>query len=147
MTKDEEIIRLKIRVAALEKHNQLLKEELSFLKTFPTLAQGLKGEVLVAKLTGGTVTGYAVRHDVEVKTGDRLEVKYSHVNVQNATKTGRWNWYNLLGRLDKGKEYDYLVLVGDKDPRYDPQYPIDLPYVFFLVPRSDVGNIKSPSKA
>lgn len=115
MTKDEEIVRLMIRVAALEKDNQLLREELSFLKTFPTLAQGLKGEALVAQLTRGTVTGYAVRHDVEVDSGDRLEVKYSHVNVQSATKTRRWNWYNLLGRQDKGKEYDYLVLVGESE--------------------------------
>lgn len=34
------------------------------------------------------------------------------------------------------------MLVGDKDPRYDDQYPAKLGFVFFLVPRAEVDFIK-----
>jgi hypothetical protein len=77
-----------------------------------------------------------------VKCGDRLEVKYSHLNVPNRSRTKRWNWHSVLGRSDN-KKYEYLVLVGEKDLRYENQYPGDLPFVFFLVPRSDVDDIKT----
>jgi hypothetical protein len=50
----------------------------------------------------------------------------------------------LLG-LNETKEYDFLVLVGEKDRTYDAQYPADLDYVIFLVPRGDVDSIKSKS--
>lgn len=33
--------------------------------------------------------------------------------------------------------------MGEKDQRYEAQYPPDLPYVCFLVPRLDVDTIKS----
>jgi len=138
MTKDQEILRLKERVLAPEK-------ELEFLKTFPALARGRAGEILVAQLTGGVRTGYADPCDVIVKNGHRLEVKYSHLNSPGHSKTRRWNWFNLLGRSDT-KQYEWLVLAGEKDPRYEVQYPSDLPYVFFLVPRRDVDNIKSSGK-
>jgi hypothetical protein len=39
------------------------------------------------------------------------------------------------------KKYEYLVLVGEKDLRYEDQYPANPAFLFFLVPRSDVDNI------
>ena len=77
-----------------------------------------------------------------VPTGARLEVKYSHLNGPNKSKTKRWNWHSVLGSANN-KQYEYLVLVGEKDARYDDQYPGDLPDVFFLVPRSEVDHIKT----
>jgi hypothetical protein len=134
--------RLIERIRLLESENAQLKKEVEFFRRTPTLAQGLKGESLIANLTGGVRTGYKDPHDVTVKSGDRLEVKYSHVNVPSSSKTKRWNWHSVLGSA-QNKKYDYLVLIGEKDPRYEDQYPANLACVFFLVPRSDVDNIKT----
>ena len=130
------------RICLLEREKAQLRREVEFFRRTPTLAQGLKGETLIANLTGGVRTGYKDPHDVTVKNGDRLEVKYSHVNVPNSSKTKRWNWHSVLGSAHN-KEYEYLVLVGEKDPRYRDQYPDGLAFVFFLVPRSDVDHIKT----
>ena len=128
--------------ARLRNENAQLKKELEFLRRTPTLAQGLKGETLIAKLTDGVRTGYKDPHDITVKNGDRLEVKFSHMNVPNKSKTRRWNWNSVLGSAHN-KKYEYLVLVGEKDLRYEGQYPASLAFVFFLVPRSDVDNIRT----
>jgi hypothetical protein len=130
------------RIRLLERENAQLKKELEFFRRTPTLAQGLKGETLIANLTDGVRTGYKDPHDITVKSGDRIEVKFSHVNAPNNSKTKRWNWHSVLGSA-QNKRYDYLVLVGEKDPRYEDQYPPNLAFVFFLVPRSDVDNIKT----
>ncbi len=130
------------RISLLERENALLRKERDFFRSTPTLAQGLKGETLVATLTGGVLTGYKDPHDVTVTTGARLEVKYSHMNSPNPSATRRWNWHSVLG-MSNNKKYEYLVLVGEKDPRYYDQYPAELSCVFFLVPRSEVDNIKT----
>jgi len=140
--KSHERIKLSERIRLLERENALLRKERDFFRQTPTLAQGLKGETLIAKLTGGVLTGYKDPHDVTVTSGARLEVKYSHINAPNKSKTRRWNWHSVLG-MSNNKKYDYLVLVGEKDPRYDDQYPAELDCVFFLVPRSDVDHIKT----
>ena len=43
-----------------------------------------------------------------------------------------------MGWQDKGKDYDYLVLIGTKDPRFPFQYLDTTPYVCFWIPRNDV---------
>lgn len=141
-TQEDEIVKLRERIRLLERENALLKKERDFFRRTPTLAQGLRGETLIVKLTGGVPTGYKDPHDVTLKGGTRLEVKYSHVNAPNRSKTRRWNWHSVLGSANN-KVYDYLVLVGEKDPRYDDQYPAGLASVIFLVPRSDVDQIKT----
>ena len=77
-----------------------------------------------------------------MQNGTRLEVKQSKVNTLSGSKTKRWTWSNLLG-LNDTNAFDFLVLLGEKDKRYEKQYPPDLDYVCFLVPRSDVNNIKN----
>ena len=85
------------RIRLVERENAQLKKEVEFFRRTLTLAQGLKGETLIANLTGGVRTGYKDPHDVTIKSGDRLEVKYSHVNVPGRSKTKRWNWHSVLG--------------------------------------------------
>jgi hypothetical protein len=135
MTEDDEIVTLKKRILELEEKNEALKKKLNF-------ARGVPAEIFIAELTNGVRTGYKDRHDVTTKRGRRLEVKMSHLNSPGPSKTRRWNWDRLLG-LNETKEYDFLVLIGEKDPRYAVQYPSDLPYVCFLVPRDEVDTIKS----
>ncbi|MGA2594709.1 MAG: hypothetical protein ABSH32_32830 [Bryobacteraceae bacterium] len=143
MTKDDEIQRFKKRILELEGENDELKRENEALKKTINFARGAPAEELIAKLTDGERTGYKDRHDVTTKSGHRLEVKLSHLNNPSSSRTRRWNWEGLLGR-NETKEYDFLVLVGQKDRRYGAQYPdFDLDYVIFLVPRGDVDSIKS----
>jgi hypothetical protein len=125
----------------LTNENAQLRSQLEFLTTHPTIAQGLQGERLVAQITGGVLTGYGDSHDVVVKNGERLEVKKARVRVE-AHGHKRWIWHSPLGRRNT-KDYDWLVLMGDKDPDHTDQYPPELPFVFFLVPRGNVDQIKS----
>ncbi len=120
-----------------------LKQEVSFLRTHFTLAQGMKGETLTARLTGGALAAnYAESFDLRVGQDVTVEVKFSKLNTPNLGQpTRRWNWSKPLGWKDKGKDFDFLVLVGDKDPRFPDQYVDDSPYVFFLVPRGHVQEI------
>lgn len=132
MREQEETLKLKGRIRELEEENEELKKKLD-------RARGVPAEVLVAQMTGGKRTeGYKDSHDVTTKKGNRIEVKLSKVHAQKSTSTKRWTWDRVLGP----KEYDFLVLAGEKDPRC-AGYPPDLEYVFFLVRRSEVNDINS----
>jgi hypothetical protein len=142
MTKDDEIKSFKERILELEQKNYELTQENEALRKRINFARGVPAEELIAKLTDGVrTTGYKDLYDVTTKSGHRLEVKLSHLNRPNPSSTQRWNWDRILG-LNEAKQYDFLVLAGEKDPRYDAQYP-DLDYVIFLVPRGQVDSIKS----
>jgi hypothetical protein len=52
----------------------------------------------------------------------------------------------VLGSNDRGGGYDFLVLTGEKDPRFVSKYADDLEFVFFLVPRNAVDVIKSKGR-
>jgi hypothetical protein len=129
---EEEILNLKGRIRELEQENEELKKKRD-------RARGVPAEDLVARMTGGKRTeGYKDKYDVLTEKGNRIEVKLSKVH-QLSNKIRRWNWDRLLGP----KEYDYLVLAGEKDARCSDAYPSDLEYVFFLVPRTEVDDINS----
>jgi hypothetical protein len=134
MTKDDEIMRLKERICKLEEDNKALKKKLDS-------ARGVPAEDFIAELTHGQRSRYKDGHDITTEGGHRLEVKSSSLHSPSSSKTLRWTWDNLLG-LHQTKQYDFLVLVGEKDPRYEEQYP-ELPYVCFLVPKRDVDTINS----
>src|SRR5262249_1522070 len=111
----EEIRALNERVAELESENTELKKRIES-------SRGVQAEMLVAELTGGARTRYKDRHDVTTRHGRRLEVKYSHLNIPaNVPHIKRWNWDRLFGDNDV-KTYDFLVLIGEKDPRHEAQY-------------------------
>lgn len=124
---------LKRRIAALE-------EQISFLKDHPTLAEGMRGERLVAKSINGTLTNYGAAHDIELPSGILIEVKSSRLNmpVRNSS-TLRWAWSKVLGT--KGlKRFHFLLLIGEADPNHRRYYKDpDCPFVFFLVPYDEVS--------
>lgn len=143
-----DVVALKQRIAELELENARLKGELDFLKVHPTIAQGIKGETLIAQLVGGSVTSYSESYDVCTSTGVRIEVKYSKLNQpMKVAPTRRWNWSKPLGWLDNGKDYHYLLLIGEKDSRYFDQYPDTTPYVYFLVPIQYVPEVMDKGKS
>ena len=126
---------LKRRVAQLE-------NEVAFLRTHSVFLQGLKGETLVATLTGGELTSFAAEHDIVANGNVKIEVKFSKLNKPVAgSSTRRWNWSKPLGWKDKGKVFDFLLLVGDKDMRYPDQYKDISPYIFFLIPKAHILSI------
>ncbi len=125
----------------LRETNDALKIELDFLKLHPVFAAGIRGEALICNLLNGKLTSYAESFDVTA--GDsKLEVKYSALGTPvKGSPTLRWSWSKVLGWKDKGKNYDFLVLVGEKDRRFPDQYKDDTPYVCFLIPRADVESL------
>jgi hypothetical protein len=133
MPRDDEILKLRERIRELEEENEKLKKKFD-------RARGVPAEVLVAQMTGGTRTDrYKDLYDVKTEQGNRIEVKLSKVHDYKSTKTKRWTWNAILGP----KQYDFLVLAGEKDPRFCESYPANLEYVFFLVPQSAVDDINS----
>jgi hypothetical protein len=78
------------------------------------------------------------------RAGYKIEVKLSKLNVPSkaAPSTKRWTWAKPLGWLDKAKTYDYLILLGEKDVRYEEQYLDDSPYIAFLVPFKNVFSVR-----
>ncbi len=133
---EKEILILKRSNLELRAENEKLKKENEELKRKLDRSRGVPAVVLVAQMTGGKPTrGYKDSYDVETENGKHIEVKLSKVDIQPSK---RWVWSNVLGR----KVYDYLVLVGEKDERWLKQYP-DLDYVFFLVPRNAVPEVKT----
>ena len=138
---NSELSNLEAENRRLKDENAELRRQLDFLITYPTLAQGLQGEGIVAALTGGVLTGYGVPHDVLVKSGERIEVKKARVRVEEGGNR-RWIWHRLLGKKIT-KRYEWLVLVGEKDHIHFEQYPEELPWVFFLVPQARLDAIKS----
>lgn len=138
----DEVLSLRKRVLVLEKENETLRKHCSRWRL---------AEEAVAKITGGEITAYGLPYDVVLKNGVRLEVKHSPLCRQTRTSTVRWNWSYPLGRQNKGKDYDYLILVGDKDPdheyyRKDPSCPCPN-FVFFIVPHSKVSACKGRGDA
>lgn len=135
---EEEVARLCERIRALER-------EVEFLRNHPTLAQGLKGERLICELTGSIATQLNASFDLTSKIGLKIEVKLSklHTPVKAAPNTKRWTWTKPMGWLDRGKDYDYLILLGEKDFRYQEQYLDDSPYIAFVVPLKEVPTVCS----
>jgi len=135
---------LSYRIARLEKENEVLLREIEFLLAHPSMVEGLKGERLIAELTGGELTQYAEEHDVTISGRVQLEVKMSRAHHPNKkARTMRWAWSKPRGG-QRRKRYDYLVLVGEKVPGSTDEYKQDdEPYVFFLIPTAKVPQLCS----
>jgi hypothetical protein len=150
VTKDDEIQGCKKRILELERENDELRKENASLRNKDNSRRGVPEEELIAKLTDGKRTRYKDGHDVTTKSGHLLEVKHSKVDRPGPSRTLRWTWAGVLG-LNGTKKYDFLVLMGKKDPghpEYNAQYPdyavpkgleALLDYVTFLVPRGSCG--------
>lgn len=123
-------------IGALEAENARLRNEVEFLRGNPTLAKGMKGESLVARLVSARLSRRGASHDLESSTGEFfLEVKYSSLlNIISGRPIRRWVWTKLFGELGR-KKYDRLLLVGDADPRHCSSYSDpSSPYVLFDLP-------------
>ena len=125
----------------LKQINAAIRMELDFLKMHPVFLAGLKGETLVCNLVGGKLTSFAESYDIAAGKY-KIEVKYSNLGIPvHGSPTRRWSWSKPLGWKDKGKIYDYLILIGEKDNRFPDQYLDTTPYVCFFILRQDVESM------
>lgn len=138
----DEVDLLRAENASLRDRLRRLDAEVNSLRLHPALAQGMKGERLIATMTGGRLTSRNAAHDIVVE-GARIEVKMSKLNrPHRAYEIRRWNWSKPLGWQDKGKDADWLLLVGHTDNRYADQYKSPTSaYVFFLIPFAQVHEV------
>lgn len=136
--------RLLLEVQSLTSRVAELESEVQFLRTHETIAQGMRGENFVSELTSGELTAYRAGFDVLVGGKTKVEVKFSNLRTPVAgSPTRRWQWFKPLGHQDYGKDYDLLLLMGEKDHRFKDQYLDTSPYVYFLVPRAVVPEMST----
>jgi hypothetical protein len=126
-------------IAALLAENDRLKREVEFMRGHPTLAKGIRGETIFAKLLRATRAARGSPHDLVTRGGEfRLEVKYSSLLRTYSNREGRrWVWTKLFGEMGN-KQFDRLLLIGDLDPQFRDTY-LDpgSPYVIFDLPYQD----------
>lgn len=137
------------RLRRLEAENIRLQSEVEFLRGNPTIAKGLKGESLIAKLITAQPSRKGAGHDLESTRGTILfEVKYSSLlDTISGRPIKRRVWTKLFGELGK-KRYDRLLLVGDIDPRFASSYADPAsPYVLFDLPYEAAVDISGGVKA
>lgn len=140
------------KLKKVEGENRRLRTEVEFLRCNPSIAKGLKGESLVAKLISAKHSKRGASHDLE-SHGESLlfEVKYSSLLCTISDRPlRRWVWTKLFGEHGK-KSYHRLLLVGDADPRFAAAYADPTsPYVIFDLPYEAVveltGGVK-PGRA
>ena len=144
---DSEIQKLRITIINLQNRMAELENELLFLKTHNFVAQGIKGEQLAVEISGGALSPPGAGYDLAIGKKLKLEVKYSCLQIPNiGSPTKRWQWARPLGWNNYGKDFDLLLLIGEKDKRFLDQYLDDSPYVFFLVPQADVASLMTNNK-
>lgn len=141
------VVRRMVELPSLTAENQRLLREVDFLQRHSDTPCGVRGESLVAMWVRGEHTAGNAESDVLVsETGLRLEVKYSRLNIPYpGATTKRWNWQKILGEFGN-KEYDRLVLIGEKDERFPEGYGnAPDPWVIFDLPFEDVQSVVTPS--
>lgn len=134
-------------IKKLRKQIRELKNELSFFRGLQTKVTGSNGEDLIKKISQGNKTLHNAPHDIITTKGTKIEVKTVRclpANNRVETPCCRWSWRYVLRRKKKEKDYEYLILIGDKDRRYKQNNLDRSPYVFFLLSKRQVKNILSP---
>lgn len=148
MSKDE-VRGLRETVILLEQENERLRQELGVSRVSDTIARGAFGEELVAGWAFGARAPRGLPHDLMIGAL-KVEVKYSGLLVQLDRKQHRvcrWTWSKIFGERGK-KQFDYLVLIGEADPRFRDSYKDPAsPYVVFILSYWDAirlcGGIKA----
>lgn len=136
--RDNRIRLLEHQIRILQQSNQNLSRRLEELLKHPTMLAGIKGEKLILEIAKGTTTKRGAPYDIRMHYGAKVEVKYSRITEPKpGSPTKRWVWSGLLGERD-GKNYDILVLIGDKDGEYHNFEEDDSNFVYFILNKDDI---------
>lgn len=137
---------LQVEIRRLQEENNDLRKKIGFLQAHPTIARGLRGETIVAKIVQGRRSEKGLPYDVFLnKFSIRLEVKFSELNVAvRGRNTKRWVWTKLFGESGR-KRFDRLILVGNSDDRFSGLYKDPkAPFILFDVPFREVQSLSVP---
>ena len=128
---------LRLRIAGLQ-------AQLRFLGQYKSLAAGIRGELLISNAVDGVLTVHTAPTDVLAPDGTRIEVKYAKKTSPDGGKDNthlRWQWQKVFGETGM-KKYDYLILIGEIDGRYNARYlDTESPFVMFCLSPSDVRSV------
>ncbi|HEX8463838.1 MAG TPA: hypothetical protein VF627_04400 [Abditibacterium sp.] len=130
-------------VCELERKISLLENGLNFFKVHPKIAAGIKGEILIVKAVTGERTIRNASHDLNASRQEiKIEVKFSNANPVSSTNPSlRWSWNKVTGQQGK-KQYDRLILVGEKLPNFIHQYKDpSCPYILYDIPFEGVFDL------
>jgi hypothetical protein len=132
----DEVERLRAENAALSSRVVALESQLSFLSQHRTLAAGLAGEQLISGFIGGSRTVHTASVDIIMDDGRKIEVKFAKLSYpapRSPSNPSRWQWGKIFGEKNK-KDFDYIILVGDADPRFATEYKDPAaPFVIFFL--------------
>jgi hypothetical protein len=139
----ETIETLTEEISRLKEENNKLREKVAFFENHPTIAVGIKGESVIARIVSGDRTIHNQSYDVTTNHKNlKLEIKFSRIN--NAVRsritrpTYRWAWAKPFGESGE-KIFDQLILVGEKCNNYMNLYlDAHSPYVIFDVPYHEI---------
>jgi len=137
----KEIRLLNQQITILREQNQKLNRKLKELLQHPSMLAGIKGERLILEFTKGKTTKKCAPYDIRTQDGKRIEVKYSNIScpvLKSTTK--RWVWCGLFGERD-AKDYDFLVLIGDKDGEHHIFEEDNSNFVYFILTKDNIKEI------
>lgn len=121
----------------IKQQQQLIDE----LMNHPTILAGIKGEKLILDLTGGKFTPKGASHDLSTPSGLKVEVKLSRVtHPVKGHQCARWVWGGLLRKKGE-KDYDILVLLGEKDGKIHKVEDDGSSFIFFILSKEDVKKV------
>ncbi len=138
--------RKKKKIIELKSLNTELENKINELTNTSKLLVGIRGEDLILRLSKGTKSNIQETFDITLQNGDKLEVKYARIHIPVKTSTTkRWSWMRVLGSGNK-KDYKWLVLVAEKDNKYQSYNEDNSNFLFFLLSRKDVEELLTGPK-
>jgi len=133
------------KIEVLEKEIGLLKRKLKHFTTTSKSAKGRRAELwILSQIRGGALTENGAASDICLRNGKKIEVKYSSLTTPvKHSKTRRWNWDRVLGNSRK-KDWNYLILVGEKDDIHYRYEEDNSPFVYFLFNKRTIKSVITP---
>jgi hypothetical protein len=105
---------------------------------------GTAGEKFILQLTkGGIKIDHNASYDLVTKRDNKIELKTAQCLPVNKKMTPcyRWGWRYVIRPNKKRKYYDYLILIGEKDKRYNQNDLDRTPYVYFVLSYEQVKKL------
>lgn len=129
------------KITKLTQKIKELKSKFYELSSHPKMIAGLKGESLIVRIAKGVKSKQNASYDVVLQDGSKVEVKFANLHTPNpVSPTSRWLWHRVYGNK-KMKDYRYLVLIGEKDTRYQSIEEDNSHFVFFLLSSTQIDEV------
>jgi len=142
--RDKRIRLLNLQISILQESNRNLSRKLNELLKHDTMLAGLKGEKLILDIAKGTSTKRGTPYDIKLHNGLKVEVKYSRVTEPvHGSTCRRWVWNGVIGEKH-AKDYDILVLIGEKDGEYHKFEDDNSNFVYFILKKDDIRKMVVP---